>query len=162
MLLTPYFYNFSLEKDFDFLQVFNNPSRSKENNVALISGSGQPKSMVLTNPVNVLVFTSDCNNGFPGFEINYFWVIKQTVLPPDDFDQPTQPVVQVFRMKNRSQVPNLTINNNTSQQIESKLKNQDIVTMDGVVGYTLTFGIGMITFAMTSISHARMVLLPLI
>ena len=135
------FKSFSLEKDFDFLQVFNNPSRSKESNVALISGSGQPKSMVLTNPVNVLVFTSDCNNGFPGFEINYFWVIKQTVLPPDDFDQPTQPVVQVFRMKNRSQVPNLTINNNTSQQIESKLKNQDIVTMDGVVGYILSSGI---------------------
>ena len=45
-----------------------------ENNVALISGSGQPKSMVLTNPVNVLVFTSDCNNGFPGFEIKCQWI----------------------------------------------------------------------------------------
>ena len=140
------FKSFSLENRFDFLQVFNNPSRSKESNVALITGSGQPKNMVLTNPVNVLVFTSDCNNGFPGFEINYFWVIKQTVLSPSEFDQPNQPVEQIFPMKNSSDVSNLSLENNTSQQIESKLKNQDIVTMDGVIGYALTFGLGMIGF----------------
>ena len=140
------FKSFSLENRFDFLQVFNNPSRSKESNVALITGSGQPKSMVLTNPVNVLVFTSDCNNGFPGFEINYFWVIKQTVLSPSEFDQPNQPVEQIFPMKNSSDVSNLSLKNNTSQQIESKLKNQDIVTIDGVIGYALTFGLGMISF----------------